>query len=131
MASGSEGGYAGAQVGLFESTLFPRAPFLRRRNTVHVLATACAAAQAGCEKLTHLKHRDRPARRGDELDNDHYCDNDNDKNGKADYDARRMMQDWLSEPSVTVITNRNHDETLRYRQSIDIFGLHVFMHHIR
>ena len=68
----------------------------------HVPATACATAQAGCGDPTHLDHRDRPALRGDEHDNDHDGDDDDDdNNGTAHCDGRRIMQDGLSEPSVT------------------------------
>lgn len=101
MALGFKGGYAGAQVRLFEYILSSLAPFLRRRQNAafpdkrreqheHLLATARAAARAGREEPTNLDHRNRPTRWGDEPDNDHDGDDDDDENRDADYDGRRM-----------------------------------------
>ena len=63
----------------------------RREQHEHVLATARAAARAGCEEPTLLDHRDRPERRGDEFDNDHERDYDEDDNCDAAHYGRRMM----------------------------------------
>ena len=63
----------------------------RREQHEHVLATARAAARAGCEEPTLLDHRDHPERRGDELDNDHERDYDEDDNCDAAHYGRRMM----------------------------------------
>ena len=88
MALGFKKGYAGAQVRLFESTMSARslrgrntAPNERREQHEHVLAVAHAATRAGREEHTHLKHPDHPARRDDELDNDHDGADDDDENG--------------------------------------------------
>ena len=75
---------------VYSNPLCLRAPFLRGRNTApderreqheHVLAAAHAATRAGREEHTHLKHPDHPARRDDELDNDHEGADDDDENG--------------------------------------------------
>jgi hypothetical protein len=101
MALGFKGGHPGAQVRFRRAHLV--VPYSKRGggNTAfpdegreqheHVLATARAAARAGCEEPTLFDHRDRPERRGDEFDNDHKRDYDEDDNRDASHYGRRMI----------------------------------------